>query len=271
MNRGLIQKGIREIWAAAFLCGLGVMIFEAIAAYVFWLYQDQFASNVDQIEIMRRFLSSLVGSDIAGNVGPDALNSIPWVHPLFLALFWAFAILVCTRVPSGEIDRGTVDILLAMPLSRSRIFAAETVLAIGGGVVVLAMALIGSGIGQLLIPAESRPEIHRLAMVLINLYVLYLVIAGMTLLFSSLSDRRGRAVSSAFGVILVLFLWNFLAEYWEPAKQAGVLNVLSYYKPMPILTEGIFPTKDVLVLLACAAPLWIVAWQVFERRDICTV
>lgn len=271
MNSGLLQKGLREIWPAALLCGLGVMVFEAIASYVFWLYQDQFASNIAEIEVMRKFISSMVGSDITANFGPDTLNSIPWVHPLFLALFWAFAIMVCTRVPAGEIDRGTVDVLLAMPVSRRQIFFSELLLAIGGGLVVLSMALLGNYAGQLLIPPDARPQVARLAMLLSNLYALYLVIAGMTALFSCLSDRRGRAVSSAFGVVLVLFLWNFLAEYWEPAKDAGVVNILSYYKPMPILSEGTFPTWDVLVLLSCALPLWVSAWLVFERRDICTV
>lgn len=271
MNAGLLQKGLREVWPAAILCGLGVLVFEAIACYVFWLYQDQFASNLQEIEIMRRFISSLVGSDVAGRIGPETLNAVPWVHPLFLALFWAFAILVCTRVPAGEIDRGTVDILLAMPLSRTRIFAAEALLAAGGGLVVLAMGLLGNFIGQTLIPPDARPDPARLLIVLLNLYVLYLAIAGMTLLFSSMADRRGRAVGGAFGVVLVLFLWNFLAEYWQPAKDAGVANILTYYKPMPILSDGAFPTLDVLVLLAVATPLWLAAWQVFVHRDVCTV
>ena len=88
MNIGLIQKGIREIWLSAFLCGVGVMVFEFIAAYVFWLYREQFASNLGQIEVMRTIISSLVGSEVTEQMGPEALTSLPWVHPLFLALFF---------------------------------------------------------------------------------------------------------------------------------------------------------------------------------------
>jgi hypothetical protein len=150
------------------------------------------------------------------------------------------------------------------------VFRVELGVCFASGALVLALGLIGSYIGHQFIPAEDRPDPARLTMVIGNLYLLAMSVAGITFLFSTLSDRRGRAVGWAFGVVLTCLLWNFLAQYWEPAERGLIFNLLNYYQPMPMLTEGIFPVKDFLVLGAVCAATWGGGLLVLRRRDICT-
>ncbi len=271
MNRGLVNKALGEVWFVTLLCGLAVMIFEGVVAYIFYAYQEQFSDTINQMEFVQKFFSSMVGTELSGKFSLGALSSLAWVHPLFLSILCAHEIIICSRVPAGEIDRGTADILLSLPVSRREIFLSETLVWLLSGAVVVLMGLAGSLAGQLTIPEEARSAIVSLVYILANLYCLYLVFGAMTLLFSALSDQRGRAVGTAFGVILTLFLWNFLAEYWGPAKDIGFLNVLTYYKPMPILAEGVLPLGNMAVLVSCAVSLWVAAGIIFSRRDVCTV
>jgi len=271
MNAGLLNKSFREAAAVIFGFALGLAIFESFVSYIFWTYQEELTSELLQIEFLQDLINSLVGGQAGGYIGPGTLNSLAWVHPLVLSIVFATEVTLCTRVPAGEIDRGTIDILFALPVSRWRVYVAETVVWLGAGVVLMAFALAGSRIGYLAVPIEDRPEIVRQLIILANLFALYACVGSMSLLISALSDRRGRAIGAIFAILLTLFLWNFVAQYWEPADRVGFLNILSYYKPMPVLVDGAFPVRDVAVLVACALPLWVVGGLVLARRDICTV
>lgn len=213
MNRGLLMKAIREVLPAVLLCGLGLAVFEGIVAYVFWMYQEQLTADLLEVEFIRNMIKSLVGGRFEGQLGPESLRSLAWVHPLVLALVFAHGITTASRVPAGEVDRGTADILFTWPVSRAAVFRVELGVCFASGVFVLGMALVGSYIGHQFVPAEDRPDPARLAIVIFNLYLLAMTVAGITFLLSTLSDRRGRAVGWAFGTMLACLLWNFLTQY----------------------------------------------------------
>ena len=71
---------------------------------------------------------------------PGAVESIGWVHPVVLAITWVDAIIATTRVPAAEVDRGTIDVLLGLPISRFNLFASETLVWLASGVALLSLA-----------------------------------------------------------------------------------------------------------------------------------
>ncbi len=270
MNPGLLKKSLREVATVVILCGIGLAAFEALLAYVFWTYQEQLTEELMEVEFVRNLIKSLVGGKFEGQLGPESLRSLAWVHPLVLALVFAHGITTASRVPAGEVDRGTADIMFTWPVSRGAIFFTEMFVCFATGAFLLGLGVLGSYIGNQLIPAEGRPDPQRVAIIVFNLYLLAMTVAGMTMLFSTLSERRGRAVGWAFGVVLTFLLWNFLAQYWGPAENALLFNLLYYYQPLPILTEGLFPARNYAVLAALVGATWGGALFILQRRDICT-
>lgn len=271
MNRGLISKSVREVWSITVLCGLGVMVFEVLIACILRSFEPQLTDYWLEVEFIQVFVKALLGSEIGDSVGPGVWRSIAWVHPVILALLWAHEITLCTRVPAGEVDRGTIDVLFGLPVSRWRVYLCETLVWLVAGLAVIGMGLAGSVLGDLTTPSEARPAPGRVIIAAANLYCLYLAVGGLALLISSLSDRRGRAVAVAFGVVLASFLLSFLAQLWEPAKSLSFLSMLNYHQPLLILREAAWPVKDMVTLTACAAVLWLAGAVFFVRRDICTV
>jgi beta-exotoxin I transport system permease protein len=108
-------------------------------------------------------------------------------------------------------------------------------------------------------------------MVLVNLYCVYFAVGGIALLVSSMSDHQGRAVAVVFAILLASFLLNFIANFWQPAKQIAFLGILEYYRPAQVLQHGEFPTRDVIVLLAVGLATWLAGGEILARRSITTV
>lgn len=271
MNRGLLHKSFREILAVTLLCGLAIMAFEILIAAVLSSFQMELAEQWLQIEFMQQVIKALLGAELGDKLSPGVLRSIAWVHPVILALLWAHEITICTRLPAAEVDRGTIDILFGLPVSRSSMYLTETFVWICGGLFLILMGLVGALIGNHFVPEEARPSLGQMLVILSNLFCLYLAVGAMALLVSALSNRRGRAVAVAFGVVLGSFFLNFLTQFWEPAQVVAFLGILNYYQPLLILREASWPVSDMAVLLGCALAFWSAGMIVFTRRDICTV
>jgi ABC-2 type transport system permease protein len=210
----------------------------------------------------------MLGTEIVNQIGPQMFQSIAWVHPAPLALTWAHALLCCTRVPAGEVDHGTADVLLSLPVSRWEIFCSETLVWLGTGVLILVAALVGNLLGGLGLPAEQRPQVPRVLIILLNLACLYIAVGGLAWLVSSLSDRRGKAITIVFLILLALFLLNYLAQFWQPLAKLVFLSPLHFHRPMSVLASGAWPVRDMAVLLIAGAILWIAGGLVFARRDL---
>jgi ABC-2 type transport system permease protein len=270
MNRGLLAKAWGETWVATLLFGLGVAVTETALAYLNLHYREQLSLLWSHITAIRPFLRGLVGAEWAGQFGPELLLSVPWVHPILLTLMWAHAIAYCTRIPAGEVDRGTIDVLLGLPVSRWQIFGTYTLVWLGSGIVLVILTAAGNTLGLQLL-GQERIDVRRLCILMTNLFCLYLAVGGVAWFASALSNQRGRAVGVAVGILLASFLLNYLAQAWALAGRVSFLSVLEYYRPLVIVRDAIWPVRDMVVLLGTAVALWAASGMVFSRRDLSTV
>jgi ABC-2 type transport system permease protein len=263
-------KALRETWLVTLLFGLGLGLVEALLAVALPTLQRQLGDLLERLGFVQQFLKVLVGMDVAGPLGPDLFVALRWIHPVVLALVWAHAIIHCTRVPAGEVDRGTIDVLLAMPVSRWGLYVSESVVWMASAGVVLTLGLAGSMVGERGNPPETQPTPAHVGIVLVNLACLYGAVGGVAWLVSALSDHRGRAIAVVFAVVVASFLINYLAQLWKPAERLSVLSVLTYYRPLFILRDGAWPSKDLAILGGTALVTWSAAGWTFSRRDLAT-
>ncbi|MHC4414130.1 MAG: ABC transporter permease subunit [Planctomycetota bacterium] len=277
MNRGLLVKSMREAAAATAILSGALLFVEAILASVLPILWEEFSSQLLQIEFFQTIIKALLGTDLGELLGPEALFAIAWVHPVVLAIIWTHAIVFCTRVPAGEIDRGTIDVLFGLPVSRWRVYLSETVVLVGSGVFLIGMGLLGHRLGIMTAASGQRPPLGPLTAVTANLFCLYLAVAGLASLVSAVCDRRGRAIAVVFAILLASFLLNFLTQFWEPAEMFSFLSLLNYHKPLVVLRAGGgeawggWPLADMAVLVGFGAATWLAGGIWFARRDICTV
>lgn len=270
--RGLVAKSLREARLTVVILSTAIMVVEAILAFVLPTVLEDFSAQLLQLRFIRTIVQALLGTDLGEVIGPETVVAFAWVHPVVLAITWTLAIVLCTRVPAGEVDRGTVDVLLGLPVSRWSVYLAETFVFAAAGIVMIALGLLGHRLGLMSVAPAQRPGAASLLAIVANFYCLYLAVAGLSCAISAACDRRGRAIGIVFAILLASFLLNFLAAFWEPARTVAFLSLLDYYRPLVILRDGArWPLGDMAVLFAFAACTWTAGGWWFARRDICTV
>jgi hypothetical protein len=271
VNRGLIARASREAWPGTLIAGAGLLVVEAVLAYVLPSFEGQISAVWSQMPFVQTLLRALLGSEAAGQLGPEVFRSIPWAHPAALAVLWAHAITGATRVPAGEVDRGTIDVLLGLPVTRWGLYRLETLVWAASGLVVTLLGAAGNALGSLAASTGASTPWPRFAGILANFYCVYLAVGGGAWLASALADRRGRAIGAAFGFVLASFLLSYLAQFWAPAERLSFLSILKYYRPLAVLHDGNWALADMAVLLGAGGALWAAGGVVFARRDLSTL
>ena len=270
MNRGLLNKSIRELWPTTLLVGLLVCAFETLIAVVLPRFENQMGIQMLEMPFVKRIIEGMLGSRMADPIGPEILWSIPWAHPVMLSLVLAHAVISGTRLPAGEVDRGTMDVALGLPISRWQWMRTDSLVWVISAVLVIVMAMIGNRMGSAIMDNGFAPDGRVTVIIFLNLLGLYLAVGCGAWLISSLSDRRGKAITIAFVLIVTSFLVSYLEQFWEPARFAAWFSVLSYHRPLLILRDGHWPVRDLCVLYGSAIVLWGSAAWWFSRRDLCT-
>lgn len=263
-------KSIREIRLGILLFGGGLFLGMGTLTAIIPQMQGGLTEILDSMPFARTLISTIMGIDVEEVISMQIMNAFVWVHPVNLSLVWAAAIVWCTRVPCAEIERGTIDILLGWPVSRRAIAISETLVWGGAGAMLIMIGAAGHLMVQSMVPGAVRVDAISLVRILVNLYTLYLAVAGLAWMCSCMMDRRAIAIGTVFGVLLASFLINFIAQAWPPAGRIAFLSVLQYYQPAIIVRSDQWPVANISILMSIACVTWLAGTLAFERRQIRT-
>ncbi len=181
--------------------------------------------------------------------------------PLILGVY---AILAGSGLLAADEENGTLDLVLAHPVSRTGLFlgrvlafAVTTVAILGlswlGFIVAMSWSSLSVGLWEM-----ARPYLSLLA--------LLFFFAGLALLFSMVLPSRRLAAMAAGMVLLVSFFLTTLARLDKSLDGVARLSPITYYQSGEAV-EGL-DVPALLGLLAAASAFTGLAWWCFERRDI---
>ena len=270
MLRGLLEKTLRESWLLITLSCAALGLTMGSFVQILPQFQQGLTDLIVQVPFIRTLLSGLMGMDVSDGLTPQMLLVVVWSHPIVLAMVLGFEIAFCTRVPAGEIEQGTIDVLLGWPVSRKGIYISEGIVWLGAGLLLHAGGLLGFTISAATLSDELQPEMGRVLLMLANLLALYVAIGGVAQCVTTLCNRRGRAVAIILTIVVASYLVQFLSTLWPPADRVVALSIVHYYQPARVMLNGALPSRDVLVLLAVGSTLWVLGGVIWSRRSVLT-
>ncbi len=268
MNRTIIAKTVRESWFMLAVLVVAVMLFEILFVLAVSSFSKELIEMWSKFHFLRGLVQALAGADLTADVNATSFMSIGFAHPFLYAVTWAFLLTTCTRVIVGEIDRGTSDLLLTLPISRASHYISVSAVWIAMGIPICVAVWVGILIGPMFLPRPEPIDMRVLWLPVANLFALYVAIGCMTMMLSSFMTRRGPAVGLTLGLLLAGFVHNFICTLTPEMKSWGFLSLLSFYRPLESIRAHALPWGDVGVLMAFAAVSWGVGLVKFQSRDL---
>jgi len=178
----------------------------------------------------------------------------------------AAGIMFATKSFSSEIDAGTMEFLLAQPLSR-RTLATTRVVAL---TVFLAL-LVASTVLPIQLTAASLDLTYDTG----NLWLfgavgllLSLGISGIATLAACASRESGNPAGIVGGVLGLVWILHVLSANAEWPKRLEVVNLFKYWDSATIIDKGTVVGSAWLLLGGVALATLVTSVFVFSRRDV---
>ncbi len=214
------------------------------------------------------FLQNLVSEEMALGMSSRGLVVFAWNHPVVHALLAAAMIMLASGAIAGEIEAGTMELLLSQPLSRPTYLTTQIVFAFAVLMALASMMLLGVYFGLSLFKLHQVLPWRTFLPVAANLVSLEAAIYGVTLLLSSSSREGGRVVTVALLFVLISYLLQAVARLWPAIQFLLTYTIFEYYSPQRLVLNNVAPWRDMLILLGVGFIIGGLGWRKFMRRDI---
>lgn len=166
---------------------------------------------------------------------------------------------------AGEEERGTIDLLLANPVSRRRVLLEKWAALLAGVVAVCAALALGLAIG---IPATGlHAGVTKVAAAIVATMLLGVLYATVALALSAATGRRGLARGVTTALAVAAYLLSSLADLVGWLKPLRPLSPWYHALGVDPLSSGFAP-GHLLVLLGLTVVFLLAGLVAFDRRDL---
>lgn len=290
MSLILLRKVLRDLRTGFLVVCLLLLGFEflwckATEQTVFFMREleqqmplQSFGNLLFQKDSGKIFNRMIGGDSVTFGQGFDSLT-VGYVHPLVLTILCVWAIGRAAGAIAGELDKGTMELLLAQPIARWRVIDSHLIVdMITIPLVCLCMwagTLLGAYAYDLaaLTANEIKPvDAWRFGRALPSVGALLFALSGCTMFLSAAGRSRTRVLGLAVVLTLLQFLVNLIGQVWPAIEPLRPFTVFYYYQPQGIILgapDAVWQTvRNVAVLGAVGFVGYALALVVFSRRDL---
>ena len=184
--------------------------------------------------------------------GPSSVNvNQQMIRPLLLNMTVVFLFvlpLITMRTYAEEKRSGTIELLLTSPITDVQIVLGKFLGAMGLYGAMLALTVVHFG----LLFAYGAPEWRPLASAFLGLLLFGGCFVALGLFISSLTRNQIVAGAATFGVFLLLWVIDWIAQGFGPRGEA-VLKYLSMTEHLDDFVKGVIDTKHLVYYLSFIA------------------
>ena len=266
-NAGVIfKRALRDSRNTILGWGIGLAVY---AIYVAVLYPFmQYFQELGQLlyyPLMKAFLGDL---DVAEFTSPGGvLGSYFFLFaPLLLAIL---AVVYGLGITAAEEDRGTLDVLLSLPVPRWRLIVEKFAALIVILALILVITLVGFLIGLAVTPSLTI-NVGDVLLAVLNILPVTLFMTTLTLLLATVLRSRGTVGGIVAAIVVASYFLDTLSALMEePLSNMRYASIFHYYRGGTVLLEGV-DWGGFLLLTVGTAVLLGLSLLAFQRRDLGT-
>jgi beta-exotoxin I transport system permease protein len=212
-------------------------------------------------------LQMIGGGDMAFLSTPEGYLSEQYFG-IALVIFAIYGIVAGLNITANEEDKGILDVVLSLPVSRWRVvlerFLAYCLLAVS--VIVVSSIILWIGI---LITPSMTVNMGRVIEAIVNILPGTLMTLAFTMFIATILRRRSQAIVVAAVFVIASYFVDFLgrAASTSLANDLRTISYFRYYDAVGVMQNGL-SWGNVAVLLVVTTALLAASIWFFQRRDV---
>jgi ABC-2 type transport system permease protein len=263
MNLAVFRHTLRQHLLRLVAVVIGLVVWGTLMPIIYASFGVTLRDIIRAYPLLEQFMQ-FGGGNMFTLPGSIALG---YIHPIAIALLAVFAIAYPLSVVAGERQRGTLEIVLARPITRRSYYLTLFVAASLFIGLSIAATLVGTAAAAVAVGYGNELAFENLPWLWLHGTALYVAIAAISFAASVSFDRAGPAAAITLAVVLVSYFFQVLGSLWPDAEWLQPYFLFYYLNPEPVLTEGV-QAFDLLVLGIVTAATVVYTLVVFPRRDL---
>lgn len=263
MNRMLFLHTLRANRVRLLVISVAMALWGSMMPLIYSQFGVQFKQMMES-GLIPKEVANFGGGDIFSLAGSIAVG---FIHPIALILLSVFAVGFATAAVAGERQRGTLEVLLARPLSRRTVYVTLLVAMLLFIGIVMAAFLAGTVISATANGVGGELVASRIPLLWLNGLLLFAAIGTIGLAASVSFDRLSPAIGLTIAIVIVSYFLDILGSLWPDAKGLQPYSLFHYLQPKAVLS-GDVDTVNFVLLGGVAAVAIVAALVIFPRRDL---
>lgn len=247
------------------VCLVGLAVWGAVLPLVYASFGQTIGSFIRNSNnpLMQQF-ASFGGGDMFSLTGAIALG---FIHPISIAILGVFYVGFPLLSIVGERQRGTLEVLLARPVSRRQLYLVLLVVGALALAILLAVQLAAAAIGARLAGVSDELDLSHLPDLWFMGWLLTVALLAIAFAASVSFDRVMPALGLTLVFVLVSYLLEVVGSLWPSQAWVADYSLFHYVRAKPLLMGQLDPRDAglLLVVIGIAVGYALVA---FPRRDI---
>jgi ABC-2 type transport system permease protein len=242
--------------------GLVALLWGALIPTFYVTFQDLFQGLIDS-----GFPENLLNFGSGSLFTLGGAMTIGFEHPIGIGLVAVFAVGAAANAVAGEREAGTLEVLLARPLSRRRLYTSVGAAVKISIAIVVALLLTGQVISMVALGVVDEIDVAMVPLVWVVGLLLWAAFATFSLAASVTFDRRGPAIGLSLAYLGINYFLEILGTFLPDLDWTQEYSLFHHFNPGEIVTGKLDPVDLVILGVAVVLPvIW--ALIVFPRRDL---
>ena len=214
-------------------------------------------------------LSGVPFTEVATHAGRIALA---FVDPVVVLAATVWGITRGSDAVSGQLERGTMEMVLAAPVRRVAVFVTQA-LATTAAAALLCIVLFAAVWGAIAMgPWAGKVDPFRFLPAAANVFGLMVCMAGIAAGVSAADSYRWRTIGILCGFYVFSILAKLVGRLSTPLGWVGYLSILNAYEPQRLVGDAAESWRLLAVydsvLVGVGVAAYVIGAVVFARRDL---
>lgn len=266
VNFNLLRRTIADKRVSILVYAIGLAVY-ALFVLAIWPSLKENLSTLDQLwQSYPESIRKAFGGANMQFATFDGFVSVEYFSQMWAIVMIAFSVSIATGAIAGEIEKGTMELLLAQPVSRRSVLVTRHLFFELGLLFIIAVSFAPFLLGAPLIGADLI--YGGMFALILPAFLFFTAIGSLTFMFSAIFSSRGRAIFTSLGIIIFCYALDILAKINDTISHVHFLSLFYYWDPYRYLHGPDWAWGDIAVLAVISVVTTAIAVTWFERRDI---
>jgi ABC-2 type transport system permease protein len=250
-------------------CGIALLIFLMQIAVCGIVHDNKNVRTfLKFLDLMPSIMKTALGGEALQMGNTAGLIAIGYQHPLVLVLYMLFAVRVPTGLLAGEVQKGTMELILSRPATKMQVYICASVLTLVGMFALVIVMFLGTVVGTNIYNFGEPIPLHLFFRIAVNGGLLASAVGAIALMAAAAFRQQNMAVGVTVAFLVANYFVEVISAWWPRMNFLQPATLFYYVNGVEIFTRPMWPLADIGVLTAILVIAAITGGVIWHRRDL---